>query len=221
MSDRLYKEIKTETASTGLFSAGSFAEYKGTLSVNPSVGDTVSIEWNGRTYTFEFSDQKLDSVWYKKFAAKPDMKNVYISDTKEETMKNLHAAIGNYDSIIHAGPDYAFSAAEVNGVLTLYSHVKLSQSFNVDDPNTVTTTVSNNQGAEPSSYSTDEMYTGISVLASGNGAVVKLLMRKPGAQNYNVGPPYNSLEVVTATIPANQILPIETFGCDTTCTVYR
>ena len=219
MSDRLYKEIKTETAPTGSFTAGKFAEYKGTLSANPSVGGNVSITWNGKTYTFEFSDQKLDSVWYKKFAAKPNMKKVYISDTKEETMKNLHAAIGNYDSIMHAGPDHAFSAAEEDGVLTLYSHVKLAQSFTVNG----LTVSTNTSGAVPSSYSTDEMYTGISIPGGGNATVtVDLLMRKPSAESYNVGPPVNGLQVVSSvTVPADQILPIETFGCSDACTVYR
>jgi len=219
MSDRVYKDVKTFSAN-GSLSAGTFAKREFKLTSQPTVGQTVVIVWNGRTRTYTFTDDPSIGADQARFS-QLNMTDVLIGSDVTQTQRNLLHAINSNPKTIQGGNDTSITVGEgldgTDPTVLIYSNVKAAGDIVITASTATTSNVSDTTGVATNGYSTETSYTGISVTV----ASVDLLIRNDVEDQYNIGPPTNGLRKVTVTLPTNQILPIETFGCSVACTVYR
>ena len=225
MSDRVYKVVKTFGANASL-NAGVFAQKEFELDGLPTAGSTISTTWNTKTRTYTFTDDRALGANQKRFA-QHDMRYVLIHSegTVEEniiqTHRNLLHAINSNYRAIQGGEDNTLTVGEVlsgthDNAIALASNIKLNGNITIGGSASISS-LATITGVTFAGYTTEEMYTGISVTS----ANVDLLIRNDIEDQYNVGPPTNGVQEVNVTLPTGVILPIETFGCSAGCTVYR
>jgi len=221
MSDRVYKAVHNHTANDGnTASAGKFAEIQFSLTINPAVGDTIEITWNGVTRTYTFSD-KPDAADNRRHH-NLNLTKVLIGVNTSETMKNIVTAVHSKSNSVAKGKDDTISIAVIDNPTTavqVYSNAKITGNITIGGTATTTTTGSVAGVDMLNVYITGKSYTGFQPHHSS----LDVIVRKHGdnTDGYNVGPSINQLEVVSLTnLDHKVIYPIETFGCSKTCTVY-
>jgi hypothetical protein len=139
---------------------------------------------------------------------------------------NLVGAIKSNLSHVEAGSDDTFlpvvrqlSGGDVK--LDLYSHAKTGGgSFSIAGSAPLSGTTIRSSEATTGAYNTDVGYTGIMINTAANTIVdVDLLMKKSECSG-RLGPPENDLEKVTVKLKTGELYEIETYGCDTNCTLF-
>lgn len=219
---KVYKHLHSHNGAT--VNPGRFAHTQVSLSAVPNVDDTIIITWNSVARTYSFVNDERGTDWARSTSARPTSAASIGTDTRSCIM-NLAGAIKSNLSHVEAGSDDTFlpvvrqlSGGDVK--LDLYSHAKTTGNFTVGGTAPISITNIQSAAATTGAYSTDVGYTGIMFRNDVNQIVnVGLLMKKSECSG-RLGPPENDLEKVTVALKSGELYEIETYGCDTNCTLF-
>lgn len=189
--------------------AGKYAKRSFTFSRKPAADETLQISWNSvtRTYTFVESPSGASTQTINH----PPTYLCQIGATAEETVANLVNTIHSNVHDTTLGEDTTISTSiESPAAITVHSNAKISGTI------TITPSVGTlgSQGSSTAGTdSVEEPGAPYSALVS-NGTITKVLVRDPAASvdGYNAGPPVNQLSEVVVNLPANVVIPLQTWG---------
>lgn len=219
---KVYKHLHSHNAAT--VNPGKFAHTQVSLSAVPDVDDTIIITWNSVARTYSFVNDERGTDWARSTSARPTSAASIGTDTRSCIM-NLAGAIKSNLSHVEAGSDDTFlpvvrqlSGGDVK--LDLYSHAKSTGTITVGGTAPLSSTNIQSAAATTGAYSTDVGYTGIMINTAADTIVnVDLLMKKSECSG-RLGPPENDLEKVTVKLKSGELYEIETYGCNTNCTLF-
>ena len=220
---KVYKHLHSHTGAT--VNPGKFAHTQVSLSAVPDVDDTIIISWNSVARTYSFVNDERGTDWARSTSARPTSAASIGTDTRSCIM-NLAGAIKSNLSHVEAGSDDTFlpvvrqlSGGDVK--LDLYSHAKTSGgSFAITGTAPLSNTNIQTAISATGAYTTDVGYTGIMINTVADTIVnVDLLMKKSECSG-RLGPPENDLEKVTVKLKSGELYEIETYGCNTNCTLF-
>lgn len=195
-------------ASTNAPDAGKFAKRSFTFTQNPSGGNTLEIEWNSvtRTYTFVESPSAGGNA---QSINHPATYSCQIGETISNTVENLISTIHSNVHDTTLGQDTTISTGSSGAQLVVYSNAKIDGDIDFTATG-FTGTIGTSIAGEDATFEPGGPY---SALIS-TSTITRVLVRddSAGVDGYNAGPPVNQLKVESVTLPANTVIPLQTWG---------
>ena len=230
-----YKKIKVHTVAPdnagqdALTDAGDFPNDLVTLPGQPSNGETLILNGvsSNPSVTLTFKSSSDTAADHRRLHNGINNTDVLIGDTLSDTYKNISTAINTNDSLTKIGTDNTLSVT-VSGDINSATGVLVWQNEKIDGPlaaaggtSTPSRTTLTTGTAMVNAYDDHEVYNGIKRDGLGTNVSVIVRTASASADGYNVGPPVNQLEVKEIRLVQGQLLPIQTYGCGRSVTVYK